>query len=228
MHAFLVLAIFGLTGNTINDLLSRWGYPIVALFVGIESSGIPFPGETMLLAAAVYAGSGHLSITGVIVAAAAGAIIGDNIGYTVGRYGGRALVERYGKYIRIRQEHLDRAERFFAKYGDRTVFFGRFVAVLRAWAAFLAGVNHMRWPKFFLFNAAGGIIWAILYGMLGYFLGNNLPLLHRVERTIGIGGIIVAVVVIVAAVIVYKRRQASRRHGATESDATGSTNSAEL
>ena len=91
------------------------------------------------------------------------------------------------------------------------MFFARFVAVLRAWAAFLAGTNRMRWWKFLVFNAAGGILWAILYGLLGYFLGNNLPLLHRVERVIGIGGVIAAAVVIAVAVIVWRRREARRR-----------------
>lgn len=130
-----------------------------------------------------------------IAAAATGAIVGDNLGYTTGRFGGRALLERYGRYVRIRAEHLDRAERFFQRYGDRTVFFGRFVAVLRAWAAFLAGTNRMPWAKFLVFNAAGGILWATLYGLLGYFLGNNLPLLHRIVNILGVGGVVAAVVV---------------------------------
>jgi membrane protein DedA with SNARE-associated domain len=190
--------------------LSRWGYPAVTLFVGIESSGIPFPGETMLVAGAIYAGTGHLSIAGVIGAAALGAILGDNIGYAAGRYGGQALIERYGKYVHLHPEQLARGQQFFRRYGDRAVFFGRFIAVLRAWAAFLAGVNQMRWSKFFLFNAAGGICWATLYGMLGYLLGNNLPLLHRVERVIGVGGVVVAVIVAIAAFIIWKRRQGQR------------------
>jgi membrane protein DedA with SNARE-associated domain len=165
----------------------------------------------MLVTAAVYAGTGHLSITGVIVAAALGAIIGDNLGYTAGRYGGRALVTRYGRYVRLRPEHLDYAERFFEQHGDKTVFLGRFVAVLRAWAAFLAGTNRMRWPKFLLFNAAGGITWAVVFGMLGYTLGNNLPLLHQVISILGIGGVVVAAIVIISAFILWRRRQATRQ-----------------
>lgn len=210
MTSAIMLALLHLSSGTLTDILSRWGYLAVLLFVGIESTGIPFPGETMLLTAAIYAGTGHLSIVGVIAAAAVGAIMGDNLGYIAGRYGGHALVERYGRIIHLRPEHLKRAERFFDKYGDRTVFFGRFVAVLRAWAAFLAGVNCMRWPKFFAFNAAGGILWAILYGVLGYELGNNLPLLHRVERIIGVGGVVAAAVVILAAFIVWRRRRGKR------------------
>jgi membrane protein DedA with SNARE-associated domain len=203
----MVIGVFGLSTSTLTHLLAVWGYPIVMIFVAIESSGIPFPGETMLLVAATYSGMGHLDIQWVIAAAATGAIVGDNVGYAAGRSGGRALLERYGRYIRIRAEHLDRAERFFQRYGDATVFFGRFVAVLRAWAAFLAGTNRMPWPKFLLFNAAGGIVWAIVYGLLGYFLGSNLPLLDRIVKLIGIGGIAVAVVVIIAAFILWRRRK---------------------
>lgn len=208
MHLFSVLALFHFSTNTLTHLLERFGYPLVSLFVAVESSGIPFPGETMLVTAAVYAGTGgHLSISGIIVAAAAGAIIGDNLGFSAGRYGGRPIVIRFGKYIRLRPEHLDRAEYFFDRYGDRTVFFGRFVAVLRAWAAFLAGTNRMRWPKFLVFNAAGGILWAILYGLLGYILGRNLPLLHKVLDVLGIGGVVLAVLAIAGAWLVWRRRR---------------------
>src|SRR3989442_15074528 len=129
---------------TLQNALNSFGYAAVTLFIMIESSGIPFPGETMLLLASFYAAVSHqLQIPLVIACAAFGAIIGDNIGYLIGRTGGRALVKRYGKYFFVKPEHLDRAEKFFAKHGDKTVFFRRFIAVLRAWAAFLAGLNHM-------------------------------------------------------------------------------------
>lgn len=217
-----LLALFHFSTSTLTQLLDRFGYPLVTVFVGIESSGIPFPGETMLVTAAVYAGSGgHPSIVGIIVAAAAGAIIGDNLGYTAGRYGGRAVVTRYGRYVRLKREHLERAERYFAKYGDKAVFFGRFVAILRAWAAFLAGTNRMPWPKFLVFNAAGGILWAIIYGLLGYTLGHNLPLLHKVLDVLGIGGVVVAVLVIAVAWVVWRRRQSQRITRAGEADKDG-------
>jgi len=209
--ALSIFALFHFSTSTLTGLLDRYGYPLVTLFVAVESSGIPFPGETMLVTAAVYAGTDHLSIAGVIVAAALGAIIGDNLGYTAGRYGGHALVTRYGRYVRLRPEHLDSAERFFDKHGDRTVFLGRFVAILRAWAAFLAGTNRMRWSKFLVFNAAGGILWAIVYGLLGYTLGNNLSLLNRVISILGIGGVVVAVIVVIVAVVVWRRRRSARK-----------------
>src|SRR5690348_3504787 len=160
--------------QTLTDLLSTYGYYAVTLFVMIESSGIPFPGETMLLLASFTAGADpqhRLFIPLVIAFAALGAIIGDNLGYYVGRTGGRAFVLRFGRYLFLNQQHLDRAEKFFARHGDKTVFFGRFIAVLRAWAAFLAGVNHMRWRTFLIYNAAGGILWATIFGTLGYFAG---------------------------------------------------------
>ena len=206
--------------GSVTHILSTWGYLAVLLVVALESSGIPLPGETMLVTGAVYAGAGHLWIAGVIAAAAAGAVIGDNAGYLAGRYGGRRLVERYGKYVRIRPQHLQKAESFFDRYGDRTVFFGRFIAVLRAWAAFLAGTNRMHWPRFFVFNAAGGITWALLYGLLGYELGNNLPLLHRVERVLGIGGVAIAVLAAIVLFVLWRRRRA---HGMAEAENVSGT-----
>src|SRR5579863_10537106 len=120
--------------------IERYGYVAVLLAIAIESTGIPFPGETTLIIAAVYAGTGgQLSIVGVIVAAAAGAILGDNLGYTVGLKGGYPLLRRFGRVLHLNERHLAYAEAFFRRHGDKTVFFGRFFAVLRAWAAFLAG-----------------------------------------------------------------------------------------
>jgi membrane protein DedA with SNARE-associated domain len=209
MHIFQSLGLLSFSTSSLTNLLNTYGYPLVALFVGIESSGIPFPGETMLVTAAVYAGTGHLSIFWVIVAGAAGAIVGDNLGFTAGRLGGRPLVLRYGGYVRLKPEHLEYAERFFERHGDKTVFLGRFVAVLRAWAALLAGINRMPWSKFLVYNAAGGIVWATAYGLLGYTLGHNLPLLNKVLRILGVVGVAGAVIVVAIAYIVWRRRKAA-------------------
>jgi membrane protein DedA with SNARE-associated domain len=138
--------------------------------VGIESLGIPLPGETMLITAAIYAGATHnLSIAGVIGAAAAGAIIGDNIGYAVGYKGGLPLLRRYGKYIRINERRIKLGRYLFIRYGSSVVFFGRFVSILRTYAAFLAGTSQMQWRRFFMFNASGGIVWAVGYGLAAYY-----------------------------------------------------------
>src|SRR5256884_3157327 len=156
-------------------LLNTYGYWAVLVFVAIESTGIPFPGETMLIVAAIYAGTTHhLSIPLVIVAAASGAILGDNLGFIIGRVGGYRLLRRYGRYIRLDERKLKLGQYLFMKHGGKVVFFGRFVAVLRAWAAFLAGTNRMRWPGFLLFNALGGIVWATLFGLGGYYLGDSI------------------------------------------------------
>jgi membrane protein DedA with SNARE-associated domain len=190
-----VLAAF-LPIQTLQQFLGQWGYPVVFVFVMIESLGIPFPGETMLLLGAFFAASGHLSIYGVIAAAAAGAIIGDNLGYWIGHKGGRPLLQRYGKYVFVKEERLNKAERFFERHGDKTVFLGRFISLLRTWAAFLAGVNRMCWRTFLFYNAAGGILWSILYGIIGYFIGRivGVATIERYSSYIGYG--VLALIVI--------------------------------
>ena len=164
-----------LASTFIGDFLGRFGYAAVFAFVGIESMGIPFPGETMLISAALYAGATHnLHIVGVIVAAAAGAIIGDNIGFGVGHWGGYRLLVRYGRYIRLHPARVKLARYLFLRHGAKVVFFGRFISVLRTYAAFLAGTARMPWPRFLIFNALGGIIWATLYGVGAYLAGDRI------------------------------------------------------
>jgi membrane protein DedA with SNARE-associated domain len=202
--------------QTLQEALNILGYPAVALFIMIESSGIPFPGETMLLLSSFYAAIGHqLEIPFVIACAALGAILGDNLGYLVGRTGGRALVLRYGRYVLIKPKHLEKAEAFFAKHGDKTVFFGRFFSVLRAWAAFLAGVNHMRWRTFLFYNAAGGIVWAIFYGLLGYYAGHifhdNFAEIEHLASVLGwAGAAIIAAIVVTFIAFFYARHRRSK------------------
>jgi membrane protein DedA with SNARE-associated domain len=201
--------------DTLRDALTTLGYPAVALFIMIESAGIPFPGETMLLLASFYAAVDHrLQIPIVIACAAFGAIIGDNIGYLVGRTGGYALVQRFGRYVFLKPHHLQKARQFFARHGNKTVFLGRFVAVLRAWAAFLAGVNHMPWPIFLIYNAAGGVIWAIIYGCLGFYAGrifhDNFGAVEHLAKTISWTGAVLIVVVVLVAYILFRLRR--KRH----------------
>jgi membrane protein DedA with SNARE-associated domain len=198
----------------LDQALSTFGYVAVFVAVALESTGIPFPGETALIAAAVYAGTGRpLNIVGVIVAAAAGAITGDNTGYTVGRFGGYALVRRFGHHLHIDPAKMESAQRFFARHGDKTVFFGRFVSILRTWVAFLAGVNRMPWPRFTFWNACGGIIWAIIYGLLGFILGRNIPLLVAILHLLGVGGFVLLGMVVVAVIggLWWRRRTARSR-----------------
>ncbi len=205
--------------HDLTHLLNVYGYWAVLIFVAIESTGIPFPGETMLLAAAIYAGTTHhLSIPFVIAAAAAGAILGDNLGFWVGREGGYRLLRRYGHVIRLDERKLKLGQYLFQKHGGKVVFFGRFVAVLRAWAAFLAGTNRMPWPRFLAFNAAGGIVWATVYGLGGYVLGDNI---HRLTGPVGIAFVVLAAAVIVA-FVVYLRRNEKRLEEEAERALPGS------
>lgn len=178
----------------LDHLILTYGYWVVLIAVSLESMGVPFPGETTLLAAAVYAGTGKpLAIAWVIAFAAAGAIIGDNVGFTIGWFGGYRLARRILRLLRVREGALDYARRFFERHGDKTVFLGRFFSLLRATVALLAGVNHMPRRVFFVWNALGGIIWALLFGLLGYFLGRNIPLLDRVTRALGLAGLLAVV-----------------------------------
>lgn len=188
-------------------LLHQYGYGLVALVIGLESMGLPVPGESLLVAAALYAATTHqLSIPLVVAAAATGAIVGDNLGYLIGRSVGYRLLKRYGGYVLLTPERLEVGRRLFARHGGKVVLFGRFVAVLRTLAALLAGANRMAWPHFLLANAIGGIGWASLYGFGAYALGNQI---RRVQGPVGViaGAIGVAAI---ALTILYARRQERR------------------
>jgi membrane protein DedA with SNARE-associated domain len=189
--------------ESVPHLIATYGYFAVFLFVAIESTGIPFPGETMLVTAAIYAGT-HPSfhIGYVIAAAAAGAIVGDNLGYLIGREGGFRLVRRFGPYIHFDEGELKLGMYLFRQHGGKVVFFGRFVAVLRAWAAFLAGTSRMPWGPFFLYNATGGILWATIYGLAGYVFGKSID---RILGPIGIASVVLAAIAIVASLIILRR-----------------------
>lgn len=139
--------------------IGKFGYVAVGLVVGVESIGVPFPGESTLIAAALYAGATHhLNIVVVIIVAATGAIVGDNIGFLIGREIGLPLLVRYGRYIRMSPARIKLGQYLFLRHGGKVVFFGRIIALLRALAAFLAGTNRMTWPRFLVFNAAGGVV----------------------------------------------------------------------
>ena len=153
-----------------TDLLLDYGLVLLFLLVAIESAGVPLPGETALIAAAVLAHD-HYGIWWVIVVAATAAVVGDNVGYWIGRAGGRKLVERWSITRRYAEKALPPSERFFQRHGGKTVFFGRFGAILRVTAAWLAGISRMRWWEFFLWNAAGGIVWATGTALVAYWAG---------------------------------------------------------
>ena len=177
--------------SQLANLIAAHGYWIVAAAIGIESMGIPAPGETALVTAAIFAGTTHrLNIGLVIIAAAAGAIAGDNIGYLVGRRFGYTLLLRYGHLVRLDAPRLKLGQFLFARHGGKVVFFGRFIAGLRALAALLAGINCMGWRRFLFFNASGGIVWAAAYGFAAYVFGERL---ESVRGAVAMTGIVAAV-----------------------------------
>ena len=196
-------AFFG--NHELNHLLSSYGYAAVFLIVGAESVGIPLPGETTLTLAAIYAGSTHrLNIVGVIAAAAAGAIIGDNVGYLIGRSGGYRLLRRHGHYVRVGEHRLKIGRYLFDRHGGKVVFFGRFVSILRTYAAFLAGTMKMPWRRFLVFNAGGGIVWATIVGVGFYYFASALKAL-RAPFDIAIG--IAAILALVGGLVVLRRKE---------------------
>ena len=189
--------------DTIYGLISQYGYLIVFLLIGIESLGIPLPGETALITAAAFAAMGRLNIYGVILAATAGAILGDNGGYWIGNKGGLALVHKYGRYMHLDEKKIETVNRFFKKHGAKTVFIGRFISLLRTWAAVLAGVACMPWGTFMMYNALGGVTWAVTFGTLGYFFGKNLP---RLEHYLGQASMAAALLVALVVVVYFGAR----------------------
>lgn len=191
----------------VQHLLVTYGYAAVFALVAFESLGVPLPGETILISAAVYAGTTHrLSVWVIFAVAAAAAIIGDNIGFWIGDKGGYRLLRRYGHYIRADEGKIKLGRYIFDRHGGKVVFFGRFVSILRTYAAFLAGTNRMRWRKFLVYNAAGGILWAALYTFVSYIVGNAITKASRpIDIALGVAAVIAIVVVFVGV-----RRQAGR------------------
>ncbi|HLZ95311.1 MAG TPA: DedA family protein [Candidatus Dormibacteraeota bacterium] len=185
------------------------GYPAAGLGILVESSGIPFPGETLLLAAAAWAAARNHSIVLVILFGFLGATAGADLGYFLGFRGGRPFVERFGSLFRIRPEHIARSEMFFARHGDRAILLARFVLGLRTWGSMLAGMAHMPFWRFQLFSAIGGLAWATIIGLAGYFLGSNLPLIETIVRAMGFGGL--AIIAVVVAIALVAQRRASRQ-----------------
>jgi len=190
-----------------DHLITTYGYWAVFVLVAIESLGIPLPGETALIFAGTYAGSTHhLNPVLIFLVASAAAIIGDNIGYWIGDKGGYPLAKRYGSKVRLDERKLKIARYLFDRHGTKVVFFGRFISILRTYAAFLAGTSQMQWRKFLPANASGGIIWAGIYTFAAYFAGTAL---QRATTTISwILGAAAVVAIIVA--LYFVRRQTTK------------------
>jgi len=181
--------------DRILTLIEHYGYLVVLFGVMLESTGVPLPGETILLAAGVLVQRGHLDLGDTIAFGILGAVLGDQIGYWVGREGGRPFVLRWGRYLFITPERLARAEAFFARHGGKAVFLARFFSGLRVFGALVAGISRMRWGTFLIYNSLGGAVWATAVVLVGYFLGSSLAL---VERWLGRATLVLGLVVAVA------------------------------
>jgi membrane protein DedA with SNARE-associated domain/membrane-associated phospholipid phosphatase len=189
--------------DRILSLISHHGYLVILFGVMLESTGVPLPGETILLASGVLVQQGHLELGDAIVFGILGAVIGDQIGYWVGREGGRRFVLRWGRYVFISPERLARAEAFFERHGGKAVFLARFFSGLRVFGALVAGISRMRWGTFILYNALGGAVWVTAVILLGYFLGSSMGL---VERWLGRATLVLASVlaVVLAFYLAYR------------------------
>ncbi|MHB8841778.1 MAG: DedA family protein [Candidatus Aquicultor sp.] len=203
-----MLASFGITLLT---NVKKYGYLAVFFGVMLENAGVPVPGETILLTASGLSSQGRLSIFLVAAIAATAAVIGDNIGFAIGRFGGRPLVEKYGKYVFIRKEQIDRIDRFFTKHGPVAVFFARFIAGARVLTALIAGTSDMPWHEFLLFNALGALAWASAISALGYYgttYGKQLlPILKSLHLSIYALAIVLVVVWLVSREVLARRKR---------------------
>jgi membrane protein DedA with SNARE-associated domain len=189
-----------------SHLLSIYGYWAIAGIVGLENIGIPIPGETTLILAAIYAGSTHqLDVRLVIAAAAAGSLLGSIIGFWIGREIGYPILLRFGNYVGLTESKIKIGQYLFRRHGGKIVFFGRFVPLLRMLAALLAGANRMSWPRFLLFNMVGTIAWTCVYGLGAYYLGREAS---RLQAPLEIGLALVVLVIIFGGAILLRRREA--------------------
>jgi len=191
----------------ILDLFARYGYAVVFGGVFLENTGLPVPGETMLLAGAALAHQGRLSLFRVIVVGIAGATLGDNLGFFIGRHGGRRIAERHGWRIGLTAARLSNFDQFFLQHGPKTVFAARFITGLRVVGAVLAGGSGMAWPVFLFYNATGAVVWCTAVGCAGYSLAYSWDTL---ERWIGRTGLVALVLVLAVGIIGLVRARRTR------------------
>jgi membrane protein DedA with SNARE-associated domain len=213
--------------NALSSPLQHFGVWAIAFLIMVEDFGIPVPGETILIAGAVYAGAGRLNVVLVGVAAFIAAILGDNIGFAIGHFGGRALALRWGKYVFLTEERLDKAERFFDRRGAIVITFARFVEGLRQANGIIAGITGMHWLRFLIFNAIGAALWVGTWVSLGYFAGNHIGTIYHYINLYSYY-VLIAVAVLLAGYIAWRLRRRRRRRtpaAATHADETDETQS---
>ncbi len=205
--------------HTLAPVLDHYGYLAVGGLIFLEDFGIPVPGETILIAAAVYAGAGQLNVVLVALIAFVAAVLGDNVGYAIGRFGGRRLVLRWGRYVFITAERLDKAESWFQRHGGKVVTVARFIEGLRQANGIVAGISRMPWLKFLLFNAIGGALWVGVWTTVGYVSGSHLNAVYGLISKIFLYVAAAVVLAILVRIAVYLRR----RHRAPAADSGASS-----
>jgi membrane protein DedA with SNARE-associated domain len=198
--------------HSLEPTLNNYGYLAVVGLVLLEDFGVPVPGETMLILGAVYAGAGKLNIVLVGLLGFCGAVVGDNIGFAIGHFGGRRLVERYGRYILLTKERIDKAQGFFERHGGKIITVARFIEGLRQANGIIAGISGLHWAKFLAFNALGAALWVAVWTTIGYVSGNNIDTIyHDATRYSTYFAIAFGVVVLALIVRWVVRRRRSRR-----------------
>ena len=205
----LLVEIEHVLGN-LEPFVHAHGAAAVMVILTLESLGLPLPGESVLVFASVLAGRGELSLLSLMLSAWAGAVLGDNIGYLIGRRLGRAIILRYGEKFGINADRLNRVEAVFARYGPVTVAFARFVNILRQLNGVVAGMLKMEWKRFLFFNALGGALWVSAWTLTGFYLGEHGSDIKAVARELERGGAILGLGVLLAALVYGLRRL---RHG---------------
>lgn len=199
--------------GALAPVLNQYGYLAVGGFILVEDFGVPAPGETILIAAAVYAGAGKLNILLVVLVAFVAAVLGDNVGYAIGNFWGRRLVVRWGRYVFITEARLKAAESFFERHGGKVVVVARFIEGLRQLNGIVAGVSDMRWRHFLVYNAIGAALWVGVWSALGYLAGNHIATVYEQAKQYSLYLLIAAVAVVallVARAVIRRRRRVGR------------------
>jgi membrane protein DedA with SNARE-associated domain len=202
--------------NALSGILQQYGLWAIGLLITLEDFGVPVPGETILIAGAIYAGAGRLNIVALGVVAFVAAVTGDNIGFAIGHFGGRALALRFGRYVFLTEERLDKAERFFDRRGSIVITFARFVEGLRQANGIIAGITGMHWLRFLVFNAIGAALWVGTWVTIGYFAGSNITTIYH-YITLYSYYVLAGLVVLIVGYIVWRRRRRRRRRAAAAS-----------
>jgi membrane protein DedA with SNARE-associated domain len=187
----------------IVQYMNQYGYWAVFFGVMLENAGLPVPGETILLVAGFLCSEHHLNLGLVMLVAATGAVIGDNIGFAIGHHYGRGILLRFGRFIFLTPARLDHMTNYFASHGNKTILVARFIAGLRVFAAILAGASHMPWRIFVVYNIAGAVLWSVVITTLGFVFGHSLPLL---VRWVGWSGTILLIVAVIIGIVAWRVR----------------------